>query len=154
MRIFVDADACPKVIKDILFRAAIRTKNKVILVANKYLEIPQSPFIAMRQVPAGFDVADNEIVLHVIPGDLVVTADIPLADAVIQKGAVALNPRGRLYTKQNIKQHLSTRNIMMELRDSGIVTGGPNTLKERDQHEFANQLDKIITQWKSLSRHK
>lgn len=151
MRIFVDADACPKVIKDILFRAAIRTETKVILIANKQLSIPCSPFISMHQVATGFDVADNEIVLQVTPGDLVVTADIPLADAVIQKGGIALNPRGRLYTKQNIKQHLSTRNIMMELRDSGIVTGGPNTLNQSDHHEFANQLDKIITKWGSLS---
>ena len=152
MRIFVDADACPKVIKDILFRAAIRTETKVILIANKHLEIPRSNFITMHQVATGFDVADNEIVLQVTPGDLVVTADIPLADAVIDKGGIALNPRGRLYTKQNIKQHLSTRNIMMELRDSGIVTGGPNTLNQSDHHEFANQLDKIITKWGSLPR--
>jgi uncharacterized protein len=154
MRIFVDADACPKVIKDILFRAAIRTETKVILIANKHLEIPRSNFITMHQVATGFDVADNEIVLQVTPGDLVVTADIPLADAVIDKGGIALNPRGRLYTKKNIKQHLSTRNIMMELRDSGIVTGGPKTLQQRDHHEFANQLDKIITKWGSLPRDK
>ena len=147
MRIFVDADACPKVIKDILFRAAIRTETKVILIANKRLEIPRSPFITMHQVATGFDVADNEIVLQVTPGDLVVTADIPLADAVIQKGGLALNPRGRLYTKKNIKQYLSTRNIMTELSDAGIITGGPNTLKQRDQHDFANQLDRLITKW-------
>lgn len=145
MRIFVDADACPKVIKDILFRAAIRTETKVILIANKRLEIPRSPFITMHQVAAGFDVADNEIVLQVTPGDLVVTADISLADLVIQKGGLALNPRGRLYTKTNIKQYLTTRNIMTELRDSGIITGGPDAIKQRDQHEFANQLDRLIT---------
>ena len=145
MRIFVDADACPKVIKDILFRAAIRTETKVILIANKRLEIPRSPFITMHQVENGFDVADNEIVLQVTPGDLVVTADIPLADLVIQKGCLALNPRGRLYTKTNIKQYLTTRNIMTELRDTGIITGGPDAIKQRDLHEFANQLDRLIT---------
>ena len=120
--IYVDADACPKVIKDILFRAAIRTETKVILIANKRLEIPRSPFITMHQVATGFDVADNEIVLQVTPGDLVVTADIPLADLVIQKGGLALNPRGRLYTKTNIKQYLTNikqdpKNIRQDLKN-------------------------------------
>jgi len=144
MRIFVDADACPKVIKEILFRAAIRAKIDVILIANKRLDIPSSPFIHMHKVAPGFDVADDEIVLQVQPGDLVVTADIPLADAAIAKGGLALNPRGRLYTKENIKEHLSTRNLMMELRDSGIVSGGPSVLKQRDRQAFANQLDQLI----------
>lgn len=144
MRIFVDADACPKVIKNILFRAAIRAEIQLILIANQRVEIPHSPFITMHKVAPGFDVADNEIVLRVKPGDLVVTADIPLADAVIEKGALALNPRGLLYTKENIKERLSTRNLMMELRDIGVVTGGPNTLKPRDRQAFANQLDRLL----------
>ena len=145
MRIFVDADACPKVIKNILFRAAIRAEIQVILIANQHLEIPRSPFITMHKVAPGFDVADDEIILQVKPGDLVVTADIPLADAVIEKGGLALNPRGLLYTKENIKERLSTRNLMMQLRDTGVVTGGPNTLKQRDRQAFANQLDRLIT---------
>ena len=150
MRIFVDADACPKVIKDILFRAAIRVEIPVILIANQRLEIPPSPFITMHKVAPGFDVADDEIILQVQSGDLVVTADIPLADAVIEKGGLALNPRGLLYTKKNIKERLSTRNMMMELRDAGIVTGGPNTLNKRDRQAFANQLDRLITKLGSL----
>lgn len=154
MRIFVDADACPKVIKEILFRAAIRAEIKLILVANQRLETPRSPFISMQQVAAGFDVADNEIVLQLTPGDLVVTADIPLADAVIEKGGLALNPRGQLYTVKNIKERLSTRNIMAELRDTGIVTGGPSVLHKRDRQAFANQLDRLIAKWKSLPKDK
>lgn len=146
MRIFVDADACPKVIKDILFRAAIRAEIELILIANQRLSIPSSPFISMYKVAPGFDVADDEIVLQLKPGDLVITADIPLADAAIDKGGIALNPRGLLYTKENIKERLSTRNLMMELRDSGVVTGGPGSLKPRDRQAFANQLDKLITQ--------
>jgi uncharacterized protein len=154
MRIFVDADACPKVIKEILFRAAIRAEIKLILVANQRLETPRSPFISMQQVAAGFDVADNEIVLQLTPGDLVVTADIPLADAVIEKGGLALNPRGQLYTVKNIKERLSTRNIMAELRDTGIVTGGPSVLHKRDRQAFANQLDRLIAKWKSSPKDK
>ena len=154
MRIFVDADACPKVIKEILFRAAIRAEIKLILVANQRLETPRSPFISMQQVAAGFDVADNEIVLQLTPGDLVVTADIPLADAVIEKGGLALNPRGQLYTVKNIKERLSTRNIMAELRDTGIVTGGPSVLHKRDRQAFANHLDRLIAKWKSSPKDK
>lgn len=145
MRIFVDADSCPKVIKDILFRAAIRAEIQIILIANQRLTIPRSRFISMHKVAPGFDVADDKIVLQVTSSDLVITADIPLADAVIEKGALALNPRGVLYTKENIKQRLSTRNLMTELRDTGIVTGGPSVLKQRDRQAFANQLDRFIT---------
>ena len=144
MQILVDADACPKVIKEILFRAAVRAEIQVIFVANQRLEIPRSPFIKMHKVAPGFDVADHEIIQQAAPGDLVITADIPLADAVIEKGGLALNPRGLLYTKENIKERLSTRNLMMELRDTGVVTGGPNTLKQRDRQAFANQLDQFI----------
>ena len=148
MKIWVDADACPKAIKEILFRAAMRTEIHVTLVANQRLEIPDSPFITMKKVGAGFDVADDAIVELVEAGDLVITADIPLADAVVQKGGQALDPRGHLYTKENIKQRLSTRNLMEQLRDSGVVTGGPNALSARDKQKFANQFDRIITQRK------
>lgn len=152
MKILVDADACPNVIKGILFRIAERTKTQVMLVANKYLDIPRSNFINMKKVGAGFDVADNEIVLLAQPGDLIITADIPLADAVIKKGCLALDPRGRLYTEDNIKQRLSTRNLMEQLRDTGVVTGGPNALSKRDRSEFANQLDRLVTKYKKQPR--
>ncbi len=145
MRIFVDADACPKIIKDILFRAAIRAEIPLILIANKRLEIPSSPFISMHKVALGLDVADDEIILQMKTNDLVITADIPLADAAIKKGGLALNPRGLLYSKENIKERLSTRNLMMELREAGVVTGGPSTITARDKQAFANHLDRIIT---------
>ncbi len=122
----------------------VRAKIEVVLVANKYLEIPRSSFIRMLKVDAGFDVADDEIVMQVDASDLVITADIPLADAVIDKGGLALNPRGQLYAKDNIKERLSTRNLMMQLRDIGVITGGPSTLKARDKQTFANQLDRLI----------
>lgn len=147
MRILVDADACPKVIKEILFRAAQRTEIPLILIANQRLEIPRSSSIKMQIVAKGFDVADHEIVAQWQPGDLVITADIPLADAVVKKGGLALDFRGQLYTENNIKQRLTVRNLMEQLRDSGTVTGGPNTLNQSDRREFANQLDKIITKF-------
>lgn len=144
MRIWVDADACPKVIKEILFRAAIRTKTQMTLVANQPLYIPPSPFIKTIQVPSGFDVADDEIIQNIQLNDLVITADIPLADAVVHKGAIALNPRGNLYTKNNIKQILSFRNLSMELRSTGIISGGPPKLSKREIQAFANSLDKFL----------
>lgn len=144
MRIWVDADACPKVIKEILFRAAIRTKTQMILVANQPLYIPPSSFIKTIQVSSGFDVADDEIIQNIQLNDLVITADIPLADAVVHKGAIALNPRGNLYTKNNIKQILSFRNLSMELRSTGIITGGPPKLSKREIQAFANSLDKFL----------
>lgn len=144
MRIWVDADACPKVIKEILFRAANRTKTNMTLVANQPLFVPSSLFIKTVQVSAGFDVADNYIVCHLERGDLVVTADIPLADAVIQKEGFALNPRGELYTANNVKQHLAMRNLSMELRSSGMITGGPPTLNKKDVQLFANALDRFL----------
>lgn len=144
MQIWVDADACPKVIKEILFRAAVRTKTPIILVANQPIYVPASVFIKSIQVPAGFDVADNEIIRKIEPHDLVITADIPLADAVIDKGASALNPRGNLYTKNNIKQILSFRNLSMELRSTGLLTGGPPKLGNREIQAFANALDKFL----------
>jgi len=144
MRIWVDADACPKAIKEILYRAAIRTKTEMILVANQPLYTPVSAFIKTRQVPSGFDVADNKIIENIEPNDLVITADIPLADAVVQKGAIALNPRGNLYTQHNIKQILSFRNLSMELRSTGIISGGPPKLGKKELQAFANSLDKFL----------
>jgi len=144
MRIWVDADACPKVIKEILFRAAIRTKTQMTLVANQSLYIPLSTFIKTIQVTSGFDVADNEIIDNIQPDDLVITADIPLADAVVHKGAIALNPRGNLYTKNNIRQILSFRNLSMELRSAGAISGGPPKFSKREIQAFANSLDKFL----------
>ena len=144
MKIWVDADACPKVIKDILFRAAERTRVELILVANQYLQIPQSKFIKSMQVPHGFDVADNEIVKQIDAGDLVITADIPLAAEIIAKGGHALNPRGELYTTDTIKARLSMRDFMEILRSSGIQTGGPSALSKSDRLAFANSLDKFL----------
>jgi uncharacterized protein YaiI (UPF0178 family) len=145
MQIWVDADACPNVIKEILFRAAIRTKTVTTLVANQLIRTPPSPFIKNKVVSAGFDVADNEIVKHMSEGDLVITADIPLADAVIDKGGIALNPRGELYSKDNIKQRLSIRNFNEAVRSSGVMTGGPATINKRDLQTFANCLDSFLT---------
>jgi uncharacterized protein YaiI (UPF0178 family) len=145
MQIWVDADACPGVIKEILFRVADRLEITVTLVANKLLRTPPSRFIKAVQVPAGFDVADKEIVLLTQVGDLVITADIPLAAEVLQKGGHALNPRGEFYTEDNIQQHLSMRNFMDELRGSGVDTGGPAPFSNSDRQMFANQLDRHLT---------
>jgi len=144
MKIWVDADACPSVIKDILFRAAARTKINTTLVANHALRIPPSPYISFMQVTHGFDVADNEIVTRLNAGDLVITGDIPLAAEVIEKGGQALNPRGELYTIENIKARLTMRDFMDSLRSSGVNTGGPPALSQNDRQAFANQLDKIL----------
>lgn len=145
MKIWVDADACPVVIKEILFRAAERTGIELTLVANQTLRKPSLPNVKMLQVTAGFDVADNEIVKRVKPQDLVITADIPLAAEVLAKQAQALNPRGELYALDSIKAKLSTRDFMDTLRGSGIQTGGPPALRQSDRQAFANQLDKILT---------
>ena len=144
MQILVDADACPKVIKDILFRAAERRQMQVTLVANKLLYCPPSQYIRAMQVPAGFDVADNKIAELVETGDLVITADIPLAAQVIARGGHALNPRGEFYTKDTIQERLTMRNFMDNLRGSGVDTGGPPALSQRDRQEFANQLDRFL----------
>ncbi|HEV7776083.1 MAG TPA: YaiI/YqxD family protein [Luteibacter sp.] len=144
MKIWVDADACPVVIKDILFRAAEREQVEVTLVANQWIRTPPSRFIRSIQVPAGFDVADGEIVRRVEPGDMVVTQDIPLAALVLEKGALALNPRGELYTAETISQRLSMRNFMEELRGAGVDTGGPAGFHARDRQAFANQLDRWL----------
>jgi uncharacterized protein YaiI (UPF0178 family) len=144
MKIWVDADACPGVIKEILYRAAERRGLALILVANQGLRVPVSPHIRVVQVAKGFDVADNHIVASVVPGDLVVTADIPLAAAVIDKQAHALNPRGELYSRDNIRQLLDMRNFMDALRSSGVDTGGPPAFSQSDRQAFANQLDRFL----------
>ncbi|HEY3858870.1 MAG TPA: YaiI/YqxD family protein [Gammaproteobacteria bacterium] len=144
MRIWVDADACPKVIKEILFRAAKRAEVPLTLVANQSLRTPASQHIKSMQVASGFDVADNEIVRQVAAGDLVITADIPLAAQVVEKGAHALNPRGELYTAENVKARLSLRDFMAQIRDSGIQTGGPAPLSQSDRQAFANHLDRLL----------
>ena len=144
MRIWVDADACPNVIKDILFRAAERSHVTLTLVANQPVRIPPSLYIKALQVPAGFDVADNKIVELTEAGDLVVTADIPLAAGVIEKGGHALDPRGETYTSDNIKQRLAMRKFMDELRSSGVDTGGPATFSNADRQAFASRLDRFL----------
>lgn len=149
MRIWVDADACPNVIKDILIRAAKRTNTQIILVANQPLRTIPSPLIKNVQVSAGFDVADNHIVQNLQDGDLVITADIPLADAVVTKGCRALNPRGELYSDKNIKERLSFRDFNASLRSSGIKTGGPAKLSKKEIQAFANNLDQILTTQKN-----
>lgn len=145
MQIWVDADACPKVIKEILFRVADRVQVEVILVANQPMRTPPSKFLSSIQVGQGFDVADDEIVKRVNEGDLVITADIPLASDAIEKGAQVLDPRGEMYTLENIKQRLSMRNFMDELRGSGVDTGGPAAMNSGDRQQFANQLDRLLT---------
>ncbi|WP_343584908.1 YaiI/YqxD family protein [Herbaspirillum sp.] len=144
MQIWVDADACPGVIKDMLFRVADRTGIVVTLVANRGLRTPPSRHIKSIVVPAGFDVADREIVKLAQAGDLVVTADIPLAAEVVAKGGAALNPRGELYTADNIRHHLSMRNFMEELRSSGMETGGPPAFSQSDGRAFARELDRYV----------
>lgn len=144
MRIWVDADACPTVIKEIIFRASERTRIPVILVANKPLKVPLNGLVSTIQVSRGFDMADEQILSILAPGDLVITADLPLADEVITKGALAINPRGELYTEDNIKDRLATRNFMQELRDFGQNIGGPKTLALKDRQAFANKLDAVL----------
>ncbi len=144
MKIWVDADACPKVIKEILFRAAQRRQIDLVLVANAALAVPRSSRIRSVVVPQGIDVADKAITEWSQRGDLVITADIPLAAAVVEKGAQALNPRGELYTADNVRQHLSMRNFMTDLRGAGMETGGPPAFHQRDRQAFANQLDKLL----------
>lgn len=144
MKIWVDADACPKVIRETIVRAAERTGVECTFVANHVVPIPQRYNIRSLQVPSGFDVADNEIVKRVEVGDLVITSDIPLADEVITKGGLALNSRGELYTKETIKARLNIRDFMDTMRSSGIQTGGPSALSQTERREFANHLDRIL----------
>ncbi|WP_424681766.1 YaiI/YqxD family protein [Frateuria sp. YIM B11624] len=145
-QIWVDADACPGPIKEILFRAAERAQVMVTLVANQMLRTPSTRWVRAIQVAGGFDVADNEIVQRLAAGDLVVTQDIPLAAQAIDKGALALHPRGELYTRETIAQRLSMRNFMDELRGAGVDTGGPSAFHARDRQAFANQLDRWLQQ--------
>ncbi|MBT0959596.1 YaiI/YqxD family protein [Denitromonas iodatirespirans] len=144
MQIWVDADACPVVIKEILFRAADRAKVLTTLVANQMIRVPPSRFIRMVQVASGFDVADNEIVKRLEAGDLVITADIPLAAEVIEKGGHALNPRGEFYSAENIRSLLNMRDFMDTLRSSGVDTGGPPALSQSDRKAFASHLDRFL----------
>ncbi|MDD5249041.1 MAG: YaiI/YqxD family protein [Rhodocyclaceae bacterium] len=144
MRIWVDADACPGVIKEILYRAAERRRLPLVLVANQWLRVPPSPYIRAVQVEKGFDVADRHIETQVAAGDLVITADIPLAAAIIDKQATALNPRGEIYSRENIRQLLDMRNFMDTLRSSGVDTGGPPAFSQSDRQAFANQLDRFL----------
>jgi len=145
MHIWVDADACPGVIKEILFRAAERTQTSTTLVANQLLRVPPSPYIRALQVPQGFDVADSRIAQEVQPGDLVITADIPLAAQVIEREGFALNPRGEFYTRDNIRERLTMRNFMEELRGSGVDISGPASFSQSDRQAFAAQLDRFLS---------
>jgi uncharacterized protein len=144
MQIWVDADACPNVIKEILFRAAQRLKITTTLVANRLIRTPASIYISAVQVPHGFDVADDKIIQQVEPGDLVVTADIALAAAILERGGHALNPRGEFYSDENIRGHLNVRDLLDGLRASGVATGGPAPLSSADRQAFANQLDRFL----------
>ena len=146
LQIWVDADACPVVIKEMLFRAANRMQIMTTLVANQLLKVPPSPYIRALQVPGGFDVADDKIVQLLMPGDLVITADIPLAAQVIAKGGHALNPRGEFYSAANIEERLAMRNFMEELRGSGVDISGPSTFSHADRQAFAAQLDRFLAQ--------
>ncbi|MBA4696433.1 MAG: YaiI/YqxD family protein [Legionella sp.] len=144
MQLWIDGDACPKVIKDLLFRAAIRTQTFLSIVSNHTLSVPPSPFIKKHQVGLGFDVADKYILAKMQQNDLVITADIPLADAVITAGGFALNPRGEMYCAQNVKQYLALRNFNESLRSCQLITGGPPKLSQKEIRDFANNLDKFI----------
>jgi uncharacterized protein YaiI (UPF0178 family) len=147
MQIWVDADACPGVIKDILFRAADRLAIPTTLVANSFIKPPPSPHVRTLQVEKGLDVADAKIAQSLAPGDLVITADIPLAAIVIEKGGHALNPRGEFYTPENVREALSMRNFMESLRQGGVQTGGPAPFGMADRQAFANQLDRFLAQY-------
>ncbi|OGV51157.1 MAG: hypothetical protein A3F46_05540 [Legionellales bacterium RIFCSPHIGHO2_12_FULL_42_9] len=144
MTIWLDGDACPKTIKDILFRAVIRTQTLLVIVSNHFFITPASPFIKKWQVPAGFDAADNQIIASMAQGDLVITADIPLADAVVAKGGIALNPRGAIYSKHNIKHHLAVRNLNESLRSSGLISSGQGKISAKEIQNFANCLDRFL----------
>jgi len=152
MKILVDADAFPNVIKDLMFRAAGRHRIPMILFANQHVNIKKSPYISCIAVPAGPDVADDRIVELVQHGDLVITSDIPLADRVVARGAYAINPRGELYTEENIKERLAVRDLMNELRNGGMITGGPSSFSRKDRQAFANQLDRFLTKHRNNSR--
>ena len=146
MNIWVDADACPVAIKEILYRAAERAEIALTLVANKPLNVPRSRFIRSLQVQRGFDIADDEIAQRLAPGDLVITADVPLAAEVIARGGHAINPRGERYTADNVREHLAMRDLLAKLRETGVQTSGPAPLDQTDRKRFADQLDRFLTQ--------
>ena len=152
MKIWVDADACPVVIKEVIFRAAERTKVATVLVANHSMRIPKSAYIRFMQVASGFDIADDEIVKQVQQGDLVITSDIPLASEVIDKQAIALSPRGELMTANNIKARLNIRDFMDTMRASGVDTGGPAKISQHDRQQFANHLDTILQKYQAENK--
>ena len=144
MKIWIDADACPKAIKEIVYKASERLRIETILVANQAIAKPRSPMIKSIVVDKGPDVADQYIVDEMDPDDLVITQDIPLADLVVTKGGLAINPRGDIYTEASIKERLSIRDFMTDLRDAGMQTGGPKSFSEQDKRKFASSFDKII----------
>ena len=146
MRIWIDADACPNPVKEIVFRASRRLGVPVTLVANRLLKTPPSPLINAVQVSQGFDVADHYLLQHTTDGDLVITADIPLAAGLVERGVPALNPRGELYTENNVRERLASRNLMEELRATGVLGSGPAPYNDRDKQSFANSLDRWLTQ--------
>ncbi len=154
MRIFIDADAFPNVIKDLLIGVSVRLNVSLCFVANQPVKVEGSANISVIQVPAGLDVADDRIAELAQSGDLVITADIPLADRVITKGAFALDPRGKLYTQENIKNRLAVRGLMKELRDGGLMTGGPGTFSKLDRQTFANRLDRFLTRQLKIENSK
>ncbi len=147
MQIWIDGDACPKIIKDILFRAAMRTKTNLIIVSNHVVSTPSSPYIKKHVVHSGFDVADNHIADNLQENDLVITADIPLADIIITRKGIALNPRGELYSHNNIKQILAMRNLNESLRNNGMISGGAGKFGPKDVQNFSNNLDRLITKY-------
>jgi len=149
MRIWIDGDACPGEIKEILFRAAVRAKIPLTIVANQPMSIPRSEFITLLTVLSGLNVADQKIVELVDPTDIVVTADIPLAALVVEKGAIAIDPRGELYTEESIGERLTMRNLMDGLRGGGLISGGPAPFRSTDKQVFANQLDRLLTKRRS-----
>lgn len=153
-KIWVDADACPNLIKNVIFRLADNRQVDVVLVSNHYVKTPNSSFVSAKQVGKGFDEADNEIIALMSGGDLVVTGDLPLANDVIQKRGFAINPRGTVYDEENIKSHLSRRDLMEDLRDSGVVSGGPSALNKKNVQEFANAIDRLVTKLEKASAKK
>ena len=153
-KIWVDADACPNLIKNVIFRLADNRQVDVVLVSNHYVKTPNSRFVSAKQVGKGFDEADNEIIALMSVGDLVVTGDLPLANDVIQKRGFAINPRGTVYDEENIKSHLSRRDLMEDLRDSGVVSGGPSALNKKNVQEFANAIDRLVTKLEKASAKK
>ena len=145
LTIWVDADACPNMIKSVLFRLADKRRIKVVLISNHFVKVPNSRYVTSKQVRQGFDEADNEIVALMCSGDVVITGDLPLANDVITKNGVAINPRGTIYSEENIKSHLSRRDLMEDLRESGMVSGGPSALNKKNVQEFSNSLDRVVT---------